>query len=107
MKKVDLKRRNQKILYKKIKSFNTHYQILQEKREINKRRLEKFQLVRFTEKILISSKLKMIDLKNNCMKMMKVRLKKIKFHLQRNQREMIQIIIAILPKEIKIRKQLY
>jgi hypothetical protein len=49
----------------------------------------------------------MRDLNNNFMKMMKVHLKKIKFHLQRNQKEMIQIIIAILPKEIKIRKQLY
>jgi hypothetical protein len=67
--------------------------------------MEKFRLEHFIEKISTSSKLKMRDLKNNGMMMRKVRLKKIKYHLQRNQ--MIQNIIAILHKEIKIKKQLY
>lgn len=67
--------------------------------------MEKFRLELFKEKISISSNLRMRDLKNNGMMMRKAHLKKIKYHLQRNQ--MIQNIIAILHKEIKIKKQLY
>lgn len=55
LKKAGLKRRNQKILSKKIKIFLKLNPILQEKQDFNKKPQERFRLVHFIEKISINN----------------------------------------------------